>query len=458
MADKWSQGIKAGSVDVSITVILRQTTNNQESPGRLFSEVNTGGASYWRQGGTRTAITASALGSVNGAHADGGWIQVDATTMPGIYRFDIPDAAVAAGSDWVTVSILVSGCYLFVERFDLTTSTVQTQDHTTALSAIQSDTNDIQARLPAALVSGRIDASVGAMAADTITASAVAVGAIASDAFVAGAINSAAIADNAITAAKVADAAIDAATFATGAITAASLAADAGAEIADAVLDEVLSGHVGVGSLGKAIADIEVDTSTTLQGEIDGVQADTEDIQARLPAALVSGRIDASVGAMAANVVTASAIATDAIDADAIAANAIGASEIAADAGTEIAASVWNALTSGIVTAGSIGVLLKNSVPFRVSKNTALVGFPFVMYDSTTDVGKTGLAATITCQRSLDGGAYQAMTNASAEIGNGLYVIDLSAADTNANTITYRFSHATTKDTFVHIITEPPGV
>src|SRR5690606_41144205 len=36
-------------------------------------------------------------------------------------------------------------------------------------------------------------------------------------------------------------------------------------------------------------------------------------IQSRLPAALVSGRIDASVGAMAANVVTASAIAADAI-------------------------------------------------------------------------------------------------------------------------------------------------
>ncbi len=40
---------------------------------------------------------------------------------------------------------------------------------------------------------------------------------------------------------------------------------------------------------------------------------DTNDIQARLPAALVSGRIDASVGAMAANVITATAINADAI-------------------------------------------------------------------------------------------------------------------------------------------------
>lgn len=56
------------------------------------------------------------------------------------------------------------------------------------------------------------------------------------------------------------------------------------------------------------------DTGTTLQAELDGIQADTEDIQSRLPAALVSGRIDASVGAMAANVITASALNADAVD------------------------------------------------------------------------------------------------------------------------------------------------
>ena len=94
---------------------------------------------------------------------------------------------------------------------------------------------------------------------------------------------------------------------------------------------------------------ILVDTGTTLQAEVDGIQADTEDIQARLPAALtvdgnikadtlrvggtlqtagdivgdtndiqtrlpaalVGGRMDSSVGAMAANVMTAAAAAPD---------------------------------------------------------------------------------------------------------------------------------------------------
>jgi len=60
-------------------------------------------------------------------------------------------------------------------------------------------------------------------------------------------------------------------------------------------------------------AAILVDTGTTLQAELDGIQADTEDIQARLPAALITGRMDANVGAMAANVLTATAINADAI-------------------------------------------------------------------------------------------------------------------------------------------------
>jgi hypothetical protein len=66
-----------------------------------------------------------------------------------------------------------------------------------------------------------------------------------------------------------------------------------------------------VSTIPASVAAILVDTGTTLQAEVDGIQADTEDIQSRLPAALVSGRMDASVGAMAADVITAAATAAD---------------------------------------------------------------------------------------------------------------------------------------------------
>lgn len=45
-----------------------------------------------------------------------------------------------------------------------------------------------------------------------------------------------------------------------------------------------------------------------LKASMNTLQADTDDIQTRLPAALVGGRMDSSVGAMAANVITAAAI------------------------------------------------------------------------------------------------------------------------------------------------------
>jgi len=53
------------------------------------------------------------------------------------------------------------------------------------------------------------------------------------------------------------------------------------------------------------------------------VQADTDNIQTRLPAALVSGRMDSNMQAAANGVITALVIATDAINSDALAANAI---------------------------------------------------------------------------------------------------------------------------------------
>ena len=88
-----------------------------------------------------------------------------------------------------------------------------------------------------------------------------------------------------------------------------------------------------------------------LDTEIAAILADTDDIQTRLPAALVGGRMDASVGAMATGVVTA----------DAVAANAIGASELAADAVTEIVNGVWDEATAGHATAGTTGKALTDA-------------------------------------------------------------------------------------------------
>lgn len=128
-----------------------------------------------------------------------------------------------------------------------------------------------------------------------------------------GVITATSIAADAITAAKVADGTIDAATFATGAITAAAIAADAigASELAADAVTEIQS---GLSTLTAANIRTAVGlASANLDTQLAALQADTDDVQTRLPAALVSGRIDASVGAMATDTLTATALATSAV-------------------------------------------------------------------------------------------------------------------------------------------------
>jgi hypothetical protein len=91
------------------------------------------------------------------------------------------------------------------------------------------------------------------------------------------------------------------------------------------------AGALDLDTLNSNVTDILTDTGTTLNdkidtidGVVDAILVDTgTTLDGRIPAALVSGRMDSSVGAMAAGTVTATAVATGAIDADALAADAV---------------------------------------------------------------------------------------------------------------------------------------
>jgi hypothetical protein len=52
-------------------------------------------SAYYRKGATGTATEITlATQTVGGAWASGGFVEVDATNMPGVYRFDIPNALI----------------------------------------------------------------------------------------------------------------------------------------------------------------------------------------------------------------------------------------------------------------------------------------------------------------------------------------------------------------------------
>src|SRR6185436_11795256 len=76
-------------------------------------------------------------------------------------------------------------------------------------------------------------------------------------------------------------------------------------------LDVSAGGEAGIdwANIGSPTTTVGL-SGTTVKTATD-VETDTQDIQSRLPAALISGRIDATVGAMQANVMTAAAAAAD---------------------------------------------------------------------------------------------------------------------------------------------------
>jgi hypothetical protein len=96
-----------------------------------------------------------------------------------------------------------------------------------------------------------------------------------------------------------------------------------------------------------------------------------------------------------------------------------------------------------------------NDARITIRKNTALTNFAFKMVSSANHYqGKTGLTS-FTAQRSIDGGAFGALTNAVTEIGNGMYKIDLAAADLNGDVVALRFTASGADERNLTILTQP---
>lgn len=109
--------------------------------------------------------------------------EVSAANFPGRYSttWDTSTITNATTPDayLVTYYETAPSAYTLDQDEYLVGAFISTRASATALALVQTDVDDIQTRLPAALVSGRMDASVGAMQADTLTASALAASAVA---------------------------------------------------------------------------------------------------------------------------------------------------------------------------------------------------------------------------------------------------------------------------------------
>jgi hypothetical protein len=99
--------LKAGLTDQTIDVFIQDSTSTTGA-GKTGLAYNTASLTcYYRKGaaGSATQLTL-ATQTVGGAHSDGGFVEIDATNMPGMYRLDLSDTIVATAG---TVSIMLKG-------------------------------------------------------------------------------------------------------------------------------------------------------------------------------------------------------------------------------------------------------------------------------------------------------------------------------------------------------------
>lgn len=270
-------------------------------------------AYYYRSGAAAPATAITLVTATVGTFTSSGFIVVDATNMPGVYQLHLPNAAIATGAN--TVIVMLRGAtnmaplVLEIQLVDFDPNDSVRLGLTALPNAAAAAANglvtfgsgsgqlnvDGSGRAPAdvklwlatppnALVTGRVDSSVGAMAANVLTATAINADAItdakvASDVTIAsvtgsvgsvagavgsvtavsaGAITAASFAANAIDATAIANGAIDAATFANNAITA--------AVIADGAIDAATFAANAI--TATVIADGAIDAATFAAGAI----------------------------------------------------------------------------------------------------------------------------------------------------------------------------------------------
>lgn len=99
--------IKKGSTDVTIYLRLRDSATGLAKTGLAYNSA--GAACYYTRPLAAAVAITLATQTVTGAHSDGGFVEVDAANAKGLYRLDLPDAALASGVDSVVVSIEFDG-------------------------------------------------------------------------------------------------------------------------------------------------------------------------------------------------------------------------------------------------------------------------------------------------------------------------------------------------------------
>ena len=177
--------LKKASTNVTVNIFIQDTSSPIGAGLTGLAYNTTSLVCYYVRPAVAAAVQALATQSVAGSHSDGGFVEVDATNMPGVYRLDLKDLVCATGVDHVVVMLKGAAnmapvvLEIQLTNFDMNDGV---RGGLTALpnAAAQSTgglmTGTSNQFTPANFVAGAIDAS--AIAADAIGSSELAASAV----------------------------------------------------------------------------------------------------------------------------------------------------------------------------------------------------------------------------------------------------------------------------------------
>lgn len=142
-----TQPIVNGSTSKSVFIYI-QAASGLPATGLAYDTADLL-ASYAGTKLARVAITLADLAAITTAWASGGFKEVDATNMPGWYRLDVPNAALALAADEVVVTIIKDGVAAGATIIPIPAITVGTVE--AKLDIVDGNVDDVESKIGVAV-------------------------------------------------------------------------------------------------------------------------------------------------------------------------------------------------------------------------------------------------------------------------------------------------------------------
>lgn len=169
--------IRAGTTSLSLPVVVYDNTSTTGAGLSGITHASSGLVFEYRRQGQSSWTSVTPVSKTLGTYTSGGIVA--SGSRAGRYEIDIPDAAVAAGARFVEVC-LRGVANMHPVDIEIELDAVDYQSSTnfglSKFADIETDTQDIQSRLPSALISGRMNATVGEFQAGLVPANFAALG------------------------------------------------------------------------------------------------------------------------------------------------------------------------------------------------------------------------------------------------------------------------------------------